>query len=602
MPRLSPRTIDVSSIANPSAGHRLLRRAASAAVAGLVFAGAFAVAGCEEADADAGTMADLNRAYALRSAGDPDRAYVGIAESAAQSGGGDAASALSQELLGDVSVELAASIMAGPIMDGEEPLPGLIGTGTRALVLAEEANRLAGSLALGRTYVQTQQQRNPASALSGVDQRIASIREGENWSPGAGDATFETIQAVEARMTQLNQRLEQLRGQMQQLDQQRSGLLAQASELDQQSAQQPGQQGVETYRRVADLRTEAAGVAAGIAELNNQIARTTADLEEAQSLHASLEGAITALEAQQAAMRQNWEAIQAQIGQLQQTNQVTYQGGGDTLSSIESIGQELGATLERYGTLQADVVEQLDRAIESYGSAANSARGASASVRPLFSQAYREAFDAARMELAQAVARRQLAGVHMSAAAVNASLVRLANTLERAQQEMPSSLQMDPAAAYTDAVEQAAQALTEADEALTGLIGGQGAVASAAITQRAIVMSRQWELRQLIENVGLQIQSPVPTHQELRQAARDVISAAESNNAPLPPVVPFIAAPAPADEQATQPTTEPTTEPTTQPADEEAGDQPEADPAAEPEGEPEAPAGAGAPPGPAPPA
>jgi hypothetical protein len=543
--------------------------------------------GCDPADGDQAARKQLNDAYALRSAEDPQQQYVGLAETAAGSQSSEATLAQAKELVGDVSLELASATIAGPIIEKNQEaqdvtVPGLAGLETRAIVLAEQAHRLANALALGSTYIASEQRKDPAQVLGAVDARIGTIRQGQAWTPSEeSGVTLETLETTQQRAQQLNEQLEQLNSQIARLEQQRSETLALASQLDQQSDQELRDQSVATYRQVADLRTEAAQVSVGIERLNAQVRQATAELQQAQAYQGALEETVDALQSQQEALRQNWDGVQTQIGELEKANQATFTGGDAGGASVESLAQELAGTLTRINELRASAAGNLDKATSAYRDAAGLAQTASGSGAPMFGTAYQEAFNASRIRLGNAVALRQLGQLHAGSARVHAAILRLQQTLQESGRELPTSLLEAVGApieqAYTDSVAQAASALTEADGLLTELSssGARGPLGPSSITQRAVVLTSLASLNELIETTGVQVSAELPSAQTLLEQAKLVSEAAQASDAQLPAAAPFFggAGRAPATQPATQPTTDPATEPAAEPATEPAGEE-----------------------------
>lgn len=534
--------------------------------------------GCDPADSDRDARHKLNQAYALRAANSGEREHVTLADEVAATTSSDATLALANELVGDVSVEMAGATVSG---HGREPALGLGALQTRAIVLAEHANRLASALALGRGYIETEQKKDPQLVLDEVAKVLGQMQAGQAWAPaGLDDAQLPTLEEAQKRIDALNARLEQLNGQVAQLEEQHAQMLAQASDIDQQSDREQGQQSVDTYRKAADLRSEAAEISAGVQKLEAQARQATAELQEATALRDALQAGIAMLQQQEQNIRQRWGDVQTQIGVLQQAGQETYSGQTGTQASVELIGQELAATLTELSKLNDEATGLLVKASAAYGTAADKAGGANNARDPLFAEAYGEAFNAGRINLSRASALRQLGAVHTATASVYAGLHRLQQTLKEANQQLPDAIQeamqTPPAEAYAESITAAAAALIEADEILSRLSSGgsvRGPVAQSALTLRGVSLSTILGLHGLIETTGIAVTlEGLPTPQQIREQATELAAAAQASNAPLPAAPPFTgpqgAAPAtqPTTEPATQPATEPTTQPSTEPA------------------------------------
>lgn len=538
-----------------------------------------ATLGCDAADSDRDARHKLNQAYAYRAANSGEREHVALAdEVAAISSSSDATLALANELVGDVSVEMAGATISG---HGREPEPGLGALQTRAIVLAEHANRLASALALGRGYIDTEQKKDPQLVLDEVEKVLGQMQANQPWAPGGlNDAQLPGLEEAQTRIDALNAQLEQLNGQIAKLEEQRAQMLAQASDIDQQSDREQGQQSVDTYRKAADLRSEAAEVSAGVHKLEAQARQATAELQEATALRDALQQGIATLQQQQENIRQRWGDVQTQIGALQQAGQETYSGQTGTQASVELIGQELAATLTELSKLNDQATGLLEKASAAYSTAADKAAKANQQRDPLFGEAYGEAFNAGRINLSRASALRQLGAVHAATASVYAGLHRLQQTLAEANQQLPAALQeamqKPPAEAYAESITAAAAALIEADDILSGLSSGgsvRGPVAQTALTLRGVVLSTILGLHGLIETTGIAVTlEGLPAATQIHERATELATAAQASNAPLPAAPPFTgpqgAAPAtqPTTEPATQPATEPTTQPSTEPA------------------------------------
>src|SRR5688500_7609290 len=100
MPRTSPR-LSVNASA--------LRRSPLRAATPVVLLAGFAAMGCDPADADQAARANLNNAYSYLAAGDPDQQFVALSEQAAGSNSTPETLSLANELVGDVSLDLAGA-------------------------------------------------------------------------------------------------------------------------------------------------------------------------------------------------------------------------------------------------------------------------------------------------------------------------------------------------------------------------------------------------------------------------------------------------------------------------------------------------------------
>ena len=561
--------------------------AAAALVAGGLVVG---VVGCDK-PADQAVRQGLTTAYASRGGGDPDRKYVqNAAKLAADSNGGDfppAAAALAQELQGDVSAESADALLGGGAMKPDDPnfaAGGLLQAQTDALALAGQANQLAEAIALGTTYIAGQQASDPQPTLSLITQRIAAVRTGDGWKPVPDVTTaLASLAQTDAELESIQSKISQLESRNGELDSKRSDLLGQASTLDEQSRQQGGRQGVETYRRVSDLRNEASGLVAEQTTVGGQLLVARQDLAEQQALKASLTDAVAALQKQQETLQSAWQGVQGQITNLRQANDATYAGGGSGGTggtggtggeSIESLGQRLADVVRRMEDQRREAVRLLGDADSAYTKAVErsgkASQAASNDPDKALSKAIRDAFDTKRILLKQAVAKRQLGQVQASSAKVYATLLRLQETLKAAGRDLPKALDVNPQEQYVSAVSAAAEAFDAANTQMSNVTdSATGPLQAAAITQKAVLLSGMTGLSNLIEIAGVQAQSNLPSKAELQSQIGQVSEAAKTANVTLPPLNGFAAS---ASESASPPATMPADENETPQAEVEPGE------------------------------
>ena len=528
------------------------------------------LSGCGPADSDQEAREKLERAYALRAAGDTTNTHVALAQEVSQTQSTNSTLAMAHELVADISIDQAAALIAG---EGREPEPGLGKLQTNAIVLAEQANRLATALAISRAYIETEQGRDPRTLLEDLDGRLAAVRSGEGWVAGPEvDGTLPALEEIEQQMADQSARLADLNQQIAQLDQQRMQMLSEASEFDEQSAQQEGQQSVDTYRKVADLRTTAAEVAAGAERLRAQVRHLSAQLEQNQALRGALEQAIAVLQQQHDAVSAKWAEVQTQIAQIDQSAQATFasqemnEERGNPQSSLELMARELAPAFSDLGQQHTQAAAFLAGAATSYQSAA--AKLPEPSQRDeLFRAAFAEAFNRSRLTVGRASALRQLGSVHASSAAAYAALFQLEQTLQEAGRDLPEAIQQALAESvrdsYIHAVDAAATAFMEANQILSELTSGgsaRGPVGQAALSQHAAVIASLWGLQSLVETTGVPVTVEILSRDQLDQSAKALSAAAKQSNAPLPAAAPFVGV----DGATTVPATQPSTEPATQ--------------------------------------
>ena len=541
--------------------------AATLAVAGL------SLGGCDK-PADVAVRQDLSDAYAYRSGGDPNRKYVQMATKAAtDSGGGDfppATAALAQELVGDVSVESANGVLGGNAMAAGDPnfaTGGLLQVESAALSLAGEAARLADAIALGTTYIAGQQASDPQPTLALITQKISLVQGNEAWQPAPDvQASVAGLGQTQAKIEDLNGQITQLQGRIDALDKQRSDKLSQASTLDEQSQQQGGRQGVTTFRQVSDLRNEATALLAQQTKLGGELMAAKMSLAEQQALKTALDDAVAALQKQQQTLQTAWQGVQGQIGQLRQANETTYGGGGAANPAggpnVEALSGQLADVIKRMEEQKRDALRLLGDAATAYTKSGERAGKVVQSVAgepdKALGKAIRDAFDTKRINLKQAVARRQVGRVEAASANVYAALIRLQDTLKAGGRDLPASLGVDPRKEYAAAVSAAAEAFDNAGTQMSNVTdSATGPLQSAAITQKAVLLSAMLGLSDLVAATGVEASSSLPSRQELETQIGQVISAARNLTPPaiLPPTAGFAAgAAAPAsDGEATTP-------------------------------------------------
>ena len=512
---------------------------------GLVVAGLFAAAGTAGCDkpADTAVRQQLDAAYARRTGGDEKREYAQTAAKAASDSAAadfpDSTASLAQELLGDVNVEQAEAIFGG---DGG---PSLYEAHTRALALSAQANALAGAIALGGVFIEGKQDADPQATLAFLAKSLGSLRTGEDWSPGGDtDATLQSVAQTQGKIDAINARIEQLSSKNAELDRGRQDKLAQASTLDEQSRQQGGRQGVETFRRVSDLRNEASDVTAEQSKLDAQLKIARQELAEQQTLADALAKAVTAVQGQETTLKQTWQNVQAQIAGLRQANDATY--GGEA-PSVEGVGQQLADAVKAVEDGRREAERLLDGANAAYVKAAERAgkfvAGLNRDGDRRIAASMTSTFDTKRIKLKQAAAKRQLGQVHLASANVYAALVRLQETLEAGGRKLPASLGVDPKALYTQSVQASADAFKEAGDQLANVTeSATGPLQSAAITQKAVLLSGMLSLTGVVESTGVQVPSALPARAELEAQVKQTADAAKTANATLPPTPAFASA------------------------------------------------------------
>lgn len=617
MPRpLAPSSLFVLPILR--AAQRRSLRAACVMVTAALVAG---LAGCDEANPEAAEASrNLREAIAFRDAGDPQ--YEKLASDIASvQNASDATIATANAIAGDASMAASDQLLSVG-SDPEDPeARGLVRRQSEVIVLADRMRRMAGVVVLSSLLSEGQAQARDGllAVVESLRAKAQQVRGNQAWAPEGVDAatiSVPGVEQVEAQVAQIQSAIEQKKQQLADLESARRDLLTRASQREEEGDLASGQESIDAAREVADLRNDAAVQTSDLDNGSRELRRLEDDLQLQQALLAALEQSATALEEQARIIAESVSGeggLQSQLDALTQRINSMVSGQSAEASDIQSLSQlqaDLNASLGEVSAMRDQVIAALQKADASYGAAAAKAGTASTAGRSdggKFGQTLSTLFTSTQrsLEIAQASARRRMAEVHLSDAVMQSALMRLMEAGTTSDggsvQALPADLAGgDAQAAYEAAVRSAASSLADAELKLAELTDtAPGDLRIAVLTERAVVTTAMHSLRSIIEATGEVSGVTLDSEAALQERAAAILSSAESSNIRLP-IMPMFSAlagvtPPPLDDDApagepgdetTQPATNPDADPESDPETDPDAD-PEADPETDPETDPE---------------
>jgi len=289
----------------------------------------------------------------------------GLQQAAAQSNASPMAQARSNGMLAQVEMQMANDLLPR-IDDGEVRMSQLI---TQIRQLGESIST-ANALIAGYRKYDPEDVKHAAATQQAAAAGDANNAEWIKNAAGNGAKGLPTLSAVNQEISRLEGELTKAQDELKDLTSKRADFLKEADAVEQQSRDKAPKEGLELYKRAAELRKKATDVRIAMDKIQNRIVPLQGDLAVANAQKQVLTEAVAQFEEQSQQAAKSAAEIAQRSQEQQKVSQSVAEGPGQTITTKAA---ELAELDKKVKADRDAAIELFTSAIGHFGQAYNGA-------------------------------------------------------------------------------------------------------------------------------------------------------------------------------------------------------------------------------------